>query len=138
MATIVSNELQYCAVLSGCDENDKISNNYLDKWERLFHDKDDARGWRVIDWQGNFDESIHGEEVSPSDEEFKAHFESVLNPRSVPPDCDVSTDVTMPVLDCHISPAEMSDQIKNLSRIKPADQKAFQLPYFRSYQCTSL
>ena len=41
---------------------------------------------------------VHGEEVSPSDEEFKAHFESVLNPRSVPPDCDVSTDVTIPVL----------------------------------------
>ena len=36
---------------------------------------------------------LHGEEVSPSDEEFKAHFESVLNPRSVPPDCDVSMDV---------------------------------------------
>ena len=66
------------------------------------------------------------------------HFESVLNPRSVPPDCDVSTDVTIPVLDCHISPAEVSDQVKNLSRIKPADQTAFQLAYFRSYQCTSL
>ena len=44
----------------------------------------------------------------------------------------------IPVLDCHISPAEVSDQVKNLSRIKPADQKAFQLAYFRSYQCTSL
>ena len=127
MATIVSNELHYCAVLSGCDENDKISNNYLGKWERLFHDKDDARVWRIIDWQGNFDVSIHGEEVSPSDEEFKAHFESVLNPRSVPPDCDVSTDVTIPVLDCHtsISPAEVSDQVKNLSWIKPSDQRHF-------------
>ena len=61
-------------------------------------------------------ESIHGEEVSPSDEEFKAHFESVLNPCSVPPDCDVSTDVTIPVLDCHTSPADVSDQVKNLSR----------------------
>ena len=89
-------------------------------------------------WQGNFDVSIHGEEVSPSDKEFKAHFESVLNSCSVPPDCDVSTDVIIPVLDYHISPAEVSDQGKNLSRIKPADQKAFQLPYFRSYQCTSL
>ena len=134
MATIVSNELHCCAVLSGCDENDKISNNYLGKWERLFHDKDDARVWRVIDWQGNFDESIHGEEVSPSDKEFKAHFESVLNPRSVPTDCDVSTDVIIPVLDYHISPAEVPDQVKNLSWIKLADQTAFQLAYFRSYQ----
>ena len=122
MATIVSNELHCCAVLSGCDENGKISNNYLGKWERLFHDKDDVWGWRVINWKANFDVSIHGEEVSPSDEEFKAHFESVLNPRSVPSDCDVSTDFTIPVLDCYISPAEVSDHVKNLSRIKPVDQ----------------
>ena len=46
---------------------------------RVFHDKDDGRVWRAIDWRDNFDVSIHGEEVSPSDEEFKAHFESILN-----------------------------------------------------------
>ena len=79
----------------------------------MFHDKDDARVWRVIDWQSNFDVCIHGEEVSPNDEEFKAHFERVLNPRSVFPDCDVSADVTIPVLDCHISPAEVSGHSKN-------------------------
>ena len=93
-----------------------------------------TRVWRDIDWQGNFDVSILVQEVSPSDEEFKAHFESVLNPLSLPPDCDVSTDVTIPVLDCHISPAAVSDQVRILSRIKPADQTAFQLAYFRSYQ----
>ena len=35
LATIVSNELHSCAVLSGCDENDKISKNYSGKWESV-------------------------------------------------------------------------------------------------------
>ena len=64
---------------------------------------------------------------------LKAYLIPVLFPLT-----DVSTDVIIPVMDCHISPAEVSDQVKNLSRIKPADQKAFHLAYFRSYQCTSL
>ena len=32
----MSNELHCCAVLSGCDENDKISNNYLDNGRDCF------------------------------------------------------------------------------------------------------
>ena len=105
---------------------------YVDELVKMIKKKCNAETF--IDWQGNFDVSIHVQEVSPSDEEFKAHFQSVLNPLSVPPDCDVSTDFTIPVLDCHISPEEVSDPVKNLSRIKPADQMAFQLAYFRSYQ----
>ena len=58
-------------------ENEQENMN-LGRWERLLDDKDDARVWRAIDWRGDYSDTP-GERCAPSDEEFKTHFESVLN-----------------------------------------------------------
>ena len=95
---------------------DNYSENDLGRWERLLDDDDDSRVWRAIDWRGNFENDFKNI-CRPSDEEFKAHFESILNQPStanfqVPGD----TNVTIPILDDPISPGEVNAQIE---KIKP-------------------
>lgn len=77
----------------------------LGRWKRLLKDDDDARVWKAINWGGDFSMKIPGGNVQPSDEEFKAHFESALNPAAEASlgDMDVTNNVTIPILDEPIS-----------------------------------
>ena len=88
----------------------------LGRWERLLNDRDDARVWKAIDWRGNVNSEDRGEDaLCPSSEDFKAHLEAVLNPEDVDPGGnEITTNVTIPVLDEPISPAEVYEQIKKL------------------------
>ena len=111
-------------VLYGCVEKSRSTEcvnvgedaAHLNRWERLLGDADDARVWQAISWKGDFESSRHNTGVSnvPSDEEFKAHFENVLNPSPPPPPLNIVGEVTIPVLDDPISPAEVERQIKKL------------------------
>ena len=95
-------------------DSDRQTDASLGRWERLLTDKDDARVWKAISWKGNFGEENVENVNSPSDEDFKVHFEHVLNPIPTPPPPRVSTTVTMPVLDEPILPAEVDMHIKRL------------------------
>ena len=44
----------------------------------------DARVWKAINWKGDLSTDDHNEAAIPSDQEFKEHFEVVLNPVDVP------------------------------------------------------
>ncbi len=79
----------------------------LGRWERLLNESDDAAVWRAIDWKGDFNIDRTDDNLCPSDDDFKCHFESVLNREDVNNDNvdDVTTYVTIPVLDEPISPA---------------------------------
>ena len=65
----------------------------------LLCDFDDARVWKAISWKGNFEASERDNGIRPSDEDFKIHFERVLNPIRVPTLLHVSNDVIIPLLD---------------------------------------
>ena len=51
---------------------------------------------------------MHNIDDVPSGECFKLHFEEILNPSQSSHDYDVSTDVTIPILDEPISQEEVS------------------------------
>ena len=113
-ANNISNALYECAESSRCTPAPRANHaSNLGRWERLLEDADDARVWKAISWKGDFEASKSNKDT-PSDEDFKVHFEHVLNPGNVQPLSHISTDVTMPVLDDPISPAEVECQIKKM------------------------
>ncbi|KAG0719521.1 hypothetical protein GWK47_050302 [Chionoecetes opilio] len=91
------------------------SDNNLDRWERLLQDRDDSRVWRAIDWKGNVNVSGSVGESRPSDEEFKTHFETVLNPTQAATNYpDIDTNLSIPILDDPITPQEVELQIRKM------------------------
>ena len=94
-----------------------VGDVHMGRWERLLEDGDDARVWKAINWKGDFATRGPGDNACPSDEEFKTHFEAVLNPSvGISHEGDVTTDVTIPILDDPISTLEVQHQIR---RMKP-------------------
>lgn len=121
LAGNVADVLYTCAQKCvSCVQREVYSDDSLGRWERLLGDGDDSRVWKAIDWKGNLNMSGYGVDDCPNDEEFKAHFESVLNPPGIvdPYSGDVATDVTIPILDDPISPVEVREQIRKLKSDK--------------------
>lgn len=52
----------------------------VNRWEGLLESNDDAKVWRFINWKGELSEDRTQVSESPSDEEFKEHFNEILNP----------------------------------------------------------
>lgn len=93
-----------------------IDNTSLGRWERLLNDADNARVWRAINWKGDFSMDDCQDSSCPSDKDFKTHFETVLNPNN---ETDINgnnetTDVTIPILDEPITPAEIHEQSRKM------------------------
>lgn len=68
-------------------------------------DTDDTGVWQAIDWKGEYSVSVPSRKVTPSDDEFKAHFEKILNhgyERDMPQD-EIWSEVSIPLLDDPIS-----------------------------------
>ena len=61
-------------------------------------------------WRGNYSRDETKGSDKPTDEDFKAHFEGVLNPQEVTgelePNIMQETDVTIPILDDAITTEE--------------------------------
>lgn len=111
----ITNTLYSCVQDSGCrnQRSDQVDMQ-LGRWERLLSDRDDSRVWKAINWKGEF-ASENNDKLCPSSDEFKAHFETILNPTVNNYDVtEVTTDVTIPVLDEQISVAEVQEQIKRM------------------------
>ena len=85
----VSDVLYECAErssnVSGACARHSPGDVHLGRWERLLMDTDDARVWKAISWKGDFGENKNDKDTCPSDEEFKIHFERMLNPTPAPP-----------------------------------------------------
>ena len=87
------------------------------RWRDLL-DKDDPKElWKAIGWNGTVNESPHVD--TPSDEEFKNHFEELLNnPDSQNGPVDRtdtrSSSLYLPVTDDPIEPREVLDAIKHI------------------------
>lgn len=71
-------------------------------------------GKLYINWKGEF-AAGRSDDSCPSSDEFKAHFEDILNPDLINHDVtEVTTDVTIPILDEQISAVEVQEQIKRI------------------------
>ena len=91
----------------------------LSRWQRIIDCDDPKMLWRAIDWKGEFDPTP--EKEKPSDEEFQAHIEQLLNP----PDLDdgwptVEHQVSIPLLDDPIAEKECTEVI--YKQMKPGKQ----------------
>ena len=78
-----------------------------EKWTRLLNENDSKKIWKSIGWNGTIEDPASS--VSPTDEEFRLHFEDLLNPATEETcnDIDVSDSPTIPVLDDPIAPVEV-------------------------------
>ena len=116
--TQMTDILYNCATRSRCVNNNNYDNDVnQDRWERIVNDRDDTRVWKAVDWRGEF---VSKNEVidKPSDQEFKEFFESNLNLHSDITLTDITSDVTIPVLDDPINIFEVEHETKNMNSNK--------------------
>ena len=79
-----------------------------EKWTKLLRENDQKKIWKSINWDGSINE-IQAD--SPTDLEFKQHFEQLLNPKESENEesLDVSDAPYIPVLDDPITESEVKD-----------------------------
>ena len=75
-----------------------------ERWKRLLENKDMRKIWKAIGWNGEI--NIANDSV-PSDSEFKAHFETFLDPGKDNEPIDVSDAPYIPILDDPVSESEL-------------------------------
>ena len=92
------------------------------RWKRLLDGGDSKMIWKSINWKGNL--QIENKEM-PSDEQFKKHFENLLNPsdeQSTQSDETNNDDLEhlpyIPILDDAFSEIEFDQAIKDLNKNK--------------------
>lgn len=114
----ISRVLYECARVSKIRNRTTNTDVPVDRWEGLLEENDEAQLWRAINWRGelNPSSSIQNVASSPTEYEFKEHFERMYNPSAVivPNIDELQSDVYMPVLDDPILPQEVQDQVKRL------------------------
>ena len=82
------------------------------RWERLLDSEDHKKIWRAIGWNGCL--VNEAEDATPSDDEFKAHFESLLmKNHNAQPLSDADQCPYVPILDDEFSPVEVERAIKS-------------------------
>ena len=88
-----------------------------ERWKRLLNDNDQKKIWKSIGWDGGIDEK---QAEQPSDEEFKIHFEQLLNPPGNEDEepLDVSDSPYVPLLDDPIEEEEVEEAAKTCKESK--------------------
>ena len=86
-----------------------------DRWTRLLSNGDARTIWRAVDWNGTL--SDRPQEDRPSEEEFKTHFEILLNTDGADPLCDVTGCPYIPVLDDPFTVVEAERAIKTAKTV---------------------
>ncbi len=100
--------------LYSCVQESDAVDMRVDRWERLLSDRDDSRVWKAVNWKGEFTNE-NSDKACPNSDEFKAHFEAILNADVNNHDItDITTDVTIPLLDEQISAVEVQEQIQRM------------------------
>ena len=111
----ITNALYSCVQESVC-RNQRSDNvdMQLGRWEKLLSDKDDSRVWKAINWKGEL-AAERSDGSCPSSDEFRDYFEHILNPDVINHDVsEVTTEVTIPILDEQISAVEVQEQITRM------------------------
>ena len=77
-----------------------------EKWKKLLEENDPKKIWKSIGWNGTVETSCS---MLPSDEEFRIHFESLLNPEKGENSCEIEVRElpSIPILDDPITPVEV-------------------------------
>jgi hypothetical protein len=88
-----------------------------ERWIRLLTENDPKKIWKSINWDGSIEEV---QEASPSDQDFKLHFEQLLNPAESGDEeaIDVSELPYIPILDDPITEAEVEEAAETCKETK--------------------
>ena len=87
------------------------------RWKRLL-DKDDPKlVWKSINWSAGVAENT---EEQPDNDQFRIHFENLLNPPNTGVDesLNVDSDPYIPVLDDPFTVQELDEVVKDLKKNK--------------------
>ena len=90
------------------------------RWTSLLENGDQRAIWKAINWNGTLN-SPGAQEENPSDEEFKCHFENLLNPHQHDsPASSIATDESpyLPLTDDPVGPREVDDAVRFLKMNK--------------------
>ena len=83
------------------------------RWKKLLEENDAKTIWKAINWKGNITEK---ETVQPEDEQFKLHFEDLLNTdERNQEDTDLTNCPFIPILDNPFNLLELNSAVKDLN-----------------------
>ena len=93
------------------EDNAEKWDTQQDRWTRIINCGDAKTVWKSINWNGQL---ITGDNTTePSDDEFKEHFETLLNPPDESQlEIDTSDCPTIPILDDPFTPMEVEHAMK--------------------------
>ena len=99
------------------DEPEGDERRLDERWRKLVDEKDSRELWKAINWNGTLDTN---NAERPSDEVFREHFESLLNPEELTDSNNEPNDddIYLPVTDDPIQPQEVLDAIQSLKANK--------------------
>ena len=82
------------------------------RWEHIMSNSDSKQLWRAINWKGEIGQN-HKDD-GPSDEDFKNHYEDLLNPEGLDAAQlpDITSNVYVPILDDPVTPLEVENVIQ--------------------------
>ena len=107
--------------------------NRTNKWAQLAKSNDPRALWQAIDWNGKVCRDVNAANDAPSDDQFKEHFERLLNPPDsepvVPPD---PGGPYIPVTDAPITPAEILDAVNSMKPNKSGGPSGIPPGFLRS------
>ena len=113
-----------------CIVNEALKNNKVvrqvessawgneERWKRLLQKNDQRKIWKAINWNGTIDENVL---KTPTDEDFRMHFENLLNPEYAVEEgniIDTSDLPFIPVLDDYITEIEVIEAAETCSETK--------------------
>ena len=115
LCTEFSDTVYRCASSSKLPPPDPCSmttQSNLSRWQRIIECDDPKMLWRAIDWKGEFNPAP--EKEKPSDLEFQAHIERLLNPADLQDEVWPTVgenNVSIPILDRPIDDREIASAI---------------------------
>ena len=82
------------------------------RWKNLLERNDSSTIWKAINWKGKISEK---NTEQPKDEQFKLHFENLLNTdQGSVPDIDLTDSTHIPVLDNPFTLLELNNALKDM------------------------
>ena len=114
------NQTLYSCAERACGNNQSVTtgNNQNNKWIPLLESNNHKSVWQAINWNGYMNQPDQND--TPSDEMFKEHFETLLNPRDSQQvdQADIQVGTYIPLTDDPIQPQEVDCAINMIKSDK--------------------
>ena len=119
-----------CAKKAKQPKTDSAASKGQERWAYTANENDPKKIWQAINWNGAISENDTTKE-NPADDEFKRHFESLLNPAGVEQinPTSFAECLQIPITDDPFTPEEVDAAIQNLRRTAAVAPRALHLDF---------